>query len=226
MADLPVVAVIATHGEERLGLLLNRSLPSVSRQTRSVDLVCIVSDNDPLCEFLELEDVEKSFAVSYKNKVRLLQNERTRGNSGTGSWNTGILEALSTFGENCWVAILDDDDEWKDNHIEKCIGAIKEKADCQWIVSGIIRQGKSGRTEEPLLRYQPAAEDFFATNPGVQGSNMFVRCSTVLRAGLFDEKLSSSTDRDLCVRSIIALLYILYNRWRFMTFYQLKYYLF
>jgi hypothetical protein len=82
------------------------------------------------------------------------------------------MAAYAAF-EDCWVAILDDDDEWRDDHVSTCLAASDNE--CQWVVSGIIRQGCSGRTEEPILKTQPAANVFFTTNPGVQGSNIFVR---------------------------------------------------
>ncbi|KXZ45448.1 hypothetical protein GPECTOR_54g189 [Gonium pectorale] len=44
------------------------------------------------------------------------------------------------------------------------------------------------------------ARCFLTDNPGIQGSNLFVRLGTLLRAGLFDEWLPSTTDRDLCIR--------------------------
>ena len=44
------------------------------------------------------------------------------------------------------------------------------------------------------------AQDFLTSNPGIQGSNLFVRLSVLLAAGGFDENLRSTTDRDLCIR--------------------------
>ena len=43
-------------------------------------------------------------------------------------------------------------------------------------------------------------QDFLTGNPGIQGSNLFVRLSVLLAAGGFDEGLRSTTDRDLCIR--------------------------
>jgi len=90
------------------------------------------------------------------------------------SWNVGILESMRRF-KDCWVAILDDDDEWRENHIEKCLEAAAKDKDCQWVASGIIRESRNSSTHEPLMLNQPVASDFFSTNPGIQGSNMFVR---------------------------------------------------
>lgn len=166
--NLPVVAVVATAGEDRLVLLTERALPSIARQTSQVDLVVVVSDNDPLSDHLEEDDVTRCFGVG--SNVRLILNSRTRGNSGTGAWNTGIYAALEAFGEDCWVAILDDDDEWKENHIELCLRVANEKS--QWIASGLIRCSLSGRKNETFPTSKPSAKDFFAANPGVQGKHM------------------------------------------------------
>ena len=38
------------------------------------------------------------------------------------------------------------------------------------------------------------------TNPNIQGSNLFVRLSKLNLIGGFDEKLVSTTDRDVCIR--------------------------
>lgn len=167
MSDVHVVAVVATHGEDRVGLLMERALASIARQTRAVDLVVVVSDNDPLSEFLDESDVKRCFDANLQQSVRLIPNWRTRGNSGCGPWNTGILAALASFGEDCWVAILDDDDEWEDNHIEACLDASADQS-CMWVVSGITRVSPSGRRQENLLLSQPAADSFLSSNPGVQ----------------------------------------------------------
>ena len=178
MADLPVVVVVATHGEDRLHLLTGRALPSIAKQASKANLVLVVSDNDPLSDFLEKEHIQSCFGVGDRNNVRLIHNTRTRGNSGTGAWNSGIMAAFASYGEDCWVAILDDDDEWETNHIKLCLEAASER--CQWVASGLIRCSKSGRKNENLPISQPKAEDFFSTNPGIQGSNLFVRVRALL----------------------------------------------
>ena len=178
MADLPVVAVVATHGEDRLGLLTGRALPSIAKQTTKADLVIVVSDNDPLNEFLDESDIKSCFEPGYQDNVRLINNNRTRGNSGTGAWNSGIFSALSTVGIDCWISILDDDDEWEENHIEVCLEAANNGS-CQWVASGIVRVTQN-RKNENLPTSKPKASEFFTTNPGIQGSNLFVRVSALL----------------------------------------------
>lgn len=179
MADIPVVVVVATAGEERLCLLTERALPSIAKQTTKVDLVVVVSDNDPLSDFLSEGDIKSCFENGYQNNVCLIPNRRTRGNSGTGPWNTGILAALASFGNDFWVAILDDDDEWERDHIESCLRAVEDES-CMWVASGLVRVSQSGRKNESILTSKPNADVFFTTNPGIQGSNLFVRASALL----------------------------------------------
>ena len=42
--------------------------------------------------------------------------------------------------------------------------------------------------------------DLLVRNPHIQGSNLFVRLRRLLEAGGFDESLTSTTDRDICIR--------------------------
>ena len=137
MMSLPVVVVVATHDAERLGFLTGRCLPSIAKQTSKADLVIVVSDNDPSTDFLNDDHIRSCFDADDRKKVRLIPNNRTRGNSGTGSWNSGILSALASFGHDCFVAFLDDDDEWENNHLETCLKAANENS--MWVVSGIVR---------------------------------------------------------------------------------------
>jgi len=202
----PVVVVIATCGKDRVRLLLDRALASVRKQTLVCDRIVVVSDNDIDDNLISEEEVKACFPKKDQYKVYLLQNKRTTGCSGTGAWNTGIQTAFGWYGENCWVAILDDDDYWKDDHVQECLDAASKVgvSDCQWVVSGIIRRSNSSGefkdSFEPIPCMKPSAKDFFTTNPGVQGSNLFVRCGLLQRSGMFDEKLPSTTDRDLCIR--------------------------
>lgn len=84
MANLPVVAIVATHGEERIPLLLDRALPSILRQTRAVDLILVVSDDDVLMD--DDSVVKEILTPDLCNRLplKLLSNRRTRGASGTG----------------------------------------------------------------------------------------------------------------------------------------------
>ncbi|HCQ28983.1 MAG TPA: hypothetical protein DIU39_01780, partial [Flavobacteriales bacterium] len=50
------------------------------------------------------------------------------------------------------------------------------------------------------LPLQLSMNDFLKGNPGIGGSNTFIRLKTLLKSGCFDEALDSSVDRDFLVR--------------------------
>jgi GTP cyclohydrolase II/arylamine N-acetyltransferase/glycosyltransferase involved in cell wall biosynthesis len=206
-ADTKVVVVIATHGKDRTHMLKERALKSVAAQTRPPNLVIVVSDNHDHTVDVVTEKAIASVDMLEGVERMFLQNTRTKHRSGTGAWNTGIYRAFEHLGEETWIAILDDDDEWAPDHIKTCLQAVSvatSKAVCdpiQWVISGLIRREQDCDYQEPIP--DPAvitAIDFFCTNPGIQGSNLFVNLGLVMRSGMFDENLESTTDRDLCVR--------------------------
>ena len=187
-----VVVVIATVPSR--GGLLQRAVASVDAQTASAqiaEVVVVVDDGD-------------AALLPSKGKTTYLRNKRTKGVSGTGAWNTGIDHIHNSRGGDVWVAVLDDDDEWEASHIEANLVAAFEAADpskVEMCVSGLLRVTPGNETkEETIPAAFPALSELLVTNPGIQGSNLFVRCSALIEAGMFDEALPAGTDRDLCIR--------------------------
>jgi hypothetical protein len=113
-----------------------------------------------------------------------------------------------------WIAICDDDDSWDDCHLKLCMQAVHVKPYATQVISGFRRiehiagssQFTSKHPGEGLMADMHSGNtamtsgDFLRGNPGVQGSNMFVRLACINQAGRFDEALCSCTDRDLMVR--------------------------
>lgn len=198
MLDQPakVAAVIATKNRHRL--LRERSIPSLLAQTRAPDIVLVVDDSDASIRQANAAFVE-SLAIP-GCEVAYLGNTRTPGASG--SWNTAIdrLVGMARDPKRMYVAILDDDDSWSPTYIETCVTtACNDEFD---LVAADIRRIESS-DRDPILIKAPThllADDFLTHNPGIQGSNLFVRLSVLLAAGGFDEALPSTTDRDLCIR--------------------------
>jgi GTP cyclohydrolase II len=173
--------------------------------------------------------------------VRVLVNRRTANMSGTGCWNTAIVQCLQDAAlgavdiASCqmYLALLDDDDEWDDNHLALCLEEVERgrasKSQVEWVVSGFVRISGRGETANtspnsealaPSDAHAPSRRtrapdcqapqrltvaDFLRGNPGVQGSNIFMRLPLLLRAGMFDESLPSMTDRDICIRALDVL---------------------
>ena len=118
---MSVAAIIPTY--LRHDLLLNRSLASVLRQTVPVDEIIIIVDGEPMRSFvdlcrelpqdarIEVMNIERPVYPQWPGDMWLVQGWKAR--------NTGLDTATSEY-----VAPLDDDDEWTDDHIEILMNAI------------------------------------------------------------------------------------------------------
>ena len=106
--------------------------------------------------------------------------------------------------------MLDDDDSWESQYLQTAYEQLI-KGNKVPNISGIIRHNK--RDEAGIKQTIPSYIDqkmFLTGNPHIQGSNLFVKMSTFLRAGGFDENLPSTTDRDFMIR-VLDLGYITYS---------------
>jgi len=164
-----------------------RSLESVANQTRIPDEVIILS--------------EKEIDVpSFENlNVTLLQN--TRSHNLSGALNSGLEYLLKKDWdpEGTYISILDDDDEWEPTYLQRCYNEGVKK-DLDMVITGIIRHTSRNESHKLEIPNQIDPDVFLITNPHIQGSNLFVKFSTLLMAGCFDERLESTTDRDICYR--------------------------
>lgn len=191
-----VVVVIAT--KNRPELLEKRSLKSVLEQISTISEVIVIQDYDEEC--IEenkriVYDLNKSIKSTY------LLNTRTAGFSGAA--NTGVYYVLKNYSnpKNVYIAILDDDDRWEPNYLSTCLDIINKNARVDWIATDFYRLENT--LEKPILQTAPDSVNsdlFLIGNPGIQGSNSFLRLSTLLEAGAYDEIQSPSNDRDLCLR--------------------------
>lgn len=174
--------------------LLERALISVSGQHRTPDRILIIDDSPQ-------PDLHAIRALGNRLGLRLevLANRRTKGASG--AWNTGLdhLARDTSDPTSHSVSILDDDDWWEPDYLQLVAQAFHTGAD---VVAGALARHDDRLPEGRLMRPPEtlAAGDFLVGNPGIQGSNLSARLSTLLQAGLFDEALTSCTDRDLCIR--------------------------
>ena len=190
-----VAALVATCN--RPGLLAQRSLTAIQRQSHTPDFLVVVDDSDPP-QRADNRNIVNDLRLR-GTRVVYLTNSRTRGASG--AWNTGLdwLRRHAGDPRDVLVAVLDDDDEWNQSHLEVCAeAAVTHSLDM--VASALIRitDDAPDRVQSP-----PTVLDaglFLVGNPHIQGSNLFVRLSAMLEAGGFDESLPSCTDRDLCIR--------------------------
>lgn len=209
------VSVVIASALKRIDWLLERSLNSVYLQERidprQVNVI-IVDDNEPYPDPTKssLEDLrqgvmEKRRALSLHEgffPTTLLPNSRTKGHSGTGAWNTGIFRSFTIFPEG-YISILDDDDEYMPYHLADCLEVIEKDPGILAVFQELSWKNPDGEIWSfPLKPEDISEEAFFIGNPGVQGSNMFIRTSSLVKINAFDESFTGTTDRDLMIRLI------------------------
>jgi hypothetical protein len=200
------VAVIVATSCGRTRLLVDRALASIYRQQgvgRGDVRVVVVDDNTDMTEFdrIAAAIVEVRIALGLRPEefaTTCTRNRRTPGHSGTGAWNTALDLLVATAEPPAWVASLDDDDEFLAHHLSHCLAAAGERhigvfERLEWVRAG-------GVEPRPFTVDDLTPEAFFVGNPGVQGSNIFVRLDALVAIGGFDETLPNTTDRDLMIR--------------------------
>ncbi len=189
MANISVVALIATSN--RWDLLTGVSLQSVKQQTLRPDWVVVVNDGDPF----NSDQEEYIRELLSDDTVIIMNNRRVHG--AAGAWNTG-LQKINCIAPEAYVAILDDDDSWDQDHLKiNSEVAMRESAD---IVVSWLRLIIDGRDQRRPLVSELNDRTFLVGNPGWQGSNTFVSMEVMRRVGGFRDGLQSMNDRDLAIR--------------------------
>lgn len=188
--SLTIVGLIATLPTR--DTLLRVAIPSIANQVRQLDTLVIVSDNFAMPASV----VQTLRRLMPHTAVHLLSNVKALGAANT--WNTGI-DYIAAHWPKAYVAILDDDDQWDPEHLSICEDATRSAGSPDVVVSGLrmLIDGAEVPRDPPLSF---SVEDFLTGNPGWQGSNTFIRLTTLLAAGCFTEGLKSCNDRDLAIR--------------------------
>lgn len=190
-----IFTVIVTHNRSEL---LQRAMESIAVQTRKPDITFVVSNSDEEQQLMEQK-------LCIKHDFIWLVNSRTTNYAG--ALNTGIQYYLENYSleENVYFSSLDDDDIWAPNYLE----LIETKAENSDIVLAKIVRDDTVKKQKLGLPKVLNYNSFLGTNPGVGGSNTFVRLKTLLEAGAFDERMVATVDRDLFVR-----LFLLYPSYK------------
>ena len=190
---MKIIGIITTKNRFQY---FERALKSAISQKRALDELIVVSDSEA-----DIKEKERQLVQS----VNAIFLEDEREHNYAGSLNTAIhfILAKSLFGlkdsRQTYLAFLDDDDIWEEEYIFACE---KVLIDEDFVVSGILYCNEQG--EQPLsIPHELSMESFLRGNPHLQGSNTFVKLSTLLKAGLFDENMSSTTDRDIFTRIML-----------------------
>ena len=188
---LPDVYVIVPVSQQ--DLLYERALESLSRQSvRPAKVLVSYDESTGLSDSL----AETVGRLSDVLGIELVCNRRAQSLSGA------VNSALTMVPDegDPFVSVLDDDDFWDTRYLQNCL-KFAEDVGCDMVVSGLIRH--DAEHPEGFRQSIPdslSIHDFLVGNPGVQGSNLFVRASRLRSAGGFSEDLVSTTDRDVCIR--------------------------
>ena len=186
-----ISVLVASKG--RREMLLRRCLGSVNEQRRLPERVVVVMDEDFEEELVGA--IQGVLGRMPAERVEVVRNVRSAGASG--AWNTGIIRIWGLDSEG-YIAILDDDDAWEAGYLE-AMGQVIEDKGADFLYGRLIRI--RGDERKALMAEQGLDGDcFLSHNPGIQGSNMVARTQLLVGAGLFDEGLVSTTDRDLGYR--------------------------
>jgi glycosyltransferase involved in cell wall biosynthesis len=180
-----VTVVIPTH--DRKGLL-TLTLRSVLRQ-RGVDFEVLVVDDG------SADGTSEAIASISDERVRVIRQEVPQGVAT--SRNAGVAEARGQ-----WIALLDDDDLWSPDKLERQLGAAEEVG-AAWVYGGVVEIDLQGRLLRGDLPPSPGTllSQLKRKNLVPAGcSNVMVRTQSVLAVGAFDPGLRHLADWDLWLR--------------------------
>ena len=180
---MKVSVVIPTYNRINL---LERAVNSVIRQTKNAFEIIVVDDGS---------DDNSSEMVKQKFGSVILVRQENRGVSA--ARNKGI-----EISKGDWIALLDSDDEWKPNKLEKQINALNKDPDCffshtneTWIRNGVrINQGKRHK------KYGGYIFDKCLDICRISPSSVLFKKSILEHVGLFDDNLHVCEDYDLWLR--------------------------
>lgn len=214
----PRIFVVIATAFQRTELLYKRSLRSVYLQKdirRQNINVILIDDNTTSngiysCEFNNIKNTIAKLRndlelAEDEFKTTILPNTHTKGNSGTGAWNTGIYY-VHKVDSNSFVSILDDDDEYLQQHLYQCIEKVLLNSELKAVFQRLRWVNSDGTCFDlNLTKADLTPKNFFIGNPGVQGSNMFFKTEYLIKIDAFNERYPNTTDRDLMIRFLSSI---------------------
>ncbi len=184
-----ISVVVPTYNR---GDLIRRTVDSVLSQTYSNFELIIVDD----ASTDNTEEIISSYKDSRIRYIKLDENTH-----GTRPRNTGILQSQGEY-----IALLDSDDEWLPNKLEKQLDFIKRSGQTDNIVcfTGLIvkdDEKETLSTNRDLGEHEDIMDYMFINNNGtwVQAST-YMFSSQLGKKTLFNPELRKHQDIDFCLR--------------------------
>ena len=169
---------------------LGSAIQSVLRQSFTDYEIIVVDDGST--------DNSKNVVGAFGDKVRYICQE----NKGLGgARNTGILASNAEF-----IGLLDADDEWKPTYLEKMMALTRYHSDAVAYYCAVQGMDSNGKDLPQIFGRMPSSNDIYQNllrANFIIPSTVLFRRSTILEAGLFEEKnrdLHGCEDWDLWLR--------------------------
>jgi glycosyltransferase involved in cell wall biosynthesis len=173
---------------------IDATLASIKKQTYKKWELIVVEDasNDGT------ESVVKEFSQKVPQKVVYVRNEQSKGPG-------GARNVAATLAKGDWIAFLDSDDLWYENHLSELIRTSIARPECSLIHSGVeVFNSESG---EIIYREQYATEttkkfplSLFDRSYGFQPSQVMLSTELFFKTGGFNETFRYAEDLELWFR--------------------------
>lgn len=185
----PLVSVILPTYNRRE--YLAEAIETVNKQTYNEIELIIIDDHSSESP----RDIVESAPCEGLHDIMFLQHEENRGASA--ARNTGIKRANGQY-----IALLDDDDLWTPNKIERQITEFRHSEDDIGVVCTGIRSidadGSTIRTEK--VQFEGNITKQLLLGSVVPLPSMLVRRDIICDAGFFDERLRLHEDQEWTIR--------------------------
>jgi glycosyltransferase involved in cell wall biosynthesis len=178
------------------------SLDSVFRQTLPDFEVIVVNDGSP-----DTAELEAALAP-YLSRISYIKQENKRA---AGARNTAIRQSRGEF-----LAFLDSDDLWFPKHLTAQMQLFEANPELDLVYCNCFSLGDSTQTEKFMDRCPSNGPANFATlvveRCQIPISTVVARKASLIKAGLFDERLVRCDDYDMWLRAAFYGAKIAYTR--------------
>lgn len=184
-----VDVVIPTHLRTDF---LAEALDSVAKQTLQPQKIIVVSDvENSDAQALIKERAAAGAPVEYD--FWIADDDIPASGRAPISRNLAIAQSRSD-----WIAILDDDDSWEADYLERATAlAVEQNADAVVTHTYFDRETKEGGK---AYSGNYSEHEFFIRNPGVNGSNVIFRRVSLWRIGGYNPAVLGSADKEVLIR--------------------------
>ncbi len=179
--DLQVSAIIATYN---YAPYVTRAVDSILNQTHPVSEIVVVDDGST--------DNTREVLAAYGDRIRYIH----RVNGGvSAARNTGIRAARYK-----WVALLDADDYWFPNKIERQLDAIRRQPDLDFVYTALRTFDQAGNEKDRIVTPANQLWPRLRWTNLITPSTVMIRREMLLEVGGFDESVRWCEDWELWVR--------------------------